>query len=184
MNGAVHVALVIGQFYGENHCESIRPAVPRPPPPPHLPVRKSVMPSLGLSWGAFRLLMAGTGTGAQAGDRGEALPAATSQRATGCGSQLAAHVPSAAAQDHRRRAPPTALPTIPWERGGPITGRPRGGGRRWSCFSHLPSAFSAQSPEQRQLPVLGMAIPALNYNYIHYVSNVTGWVIKLNLSGA
>lgn len=30
--------------------------------PTHLPVRKSVMPSLGLSWGALRLLMADAGT--------------------------------------------------------------------------------------------------------------------------
>lgn len=148
MNGAVHVALVIGQFYGENHCESIRPAVPRPPPPPpHLPVRKSVMPSLGLSWGAFRLLMAGTGTGAQARDRGEALPAATSQRATGCGSQLAEHAPSAAARDHRRRAPPTALPTIPWERGG--ANHRKAQRRREEAGLLLPSAFSFQRTKPR-----------------------------------
>lgn len=48
----------------ENRSESSR-AAPFPHKEPtertHLPVRKSVMPSLGLSWGALRLLMAGTG---------------------------------------------------------------------------------------------------------------------------
>lgn len=38
------------------------------------------MPSLGLSWGALRLLMAGTGTGAAGSDGTEAVPAVASRR--------------------------------------------------------------------------------------------------------
>lgn len=74
VNGAVDVALVVGQFCKRT---AVRAAGPRPFPPTeptertHLPVRKSVMPSLGLSWGALRLLMAGTGT-----ERPRELPAA------------------------------------------------------------------------------------------------------------
>lgn len=102
VDGPVHVALVVGQFCGRT---TVRAAGPRPfaPTEPtertHLPVRKSVMPSLGLSWGALRLLMAGTGTerprelraaivGGAAGSGVTARPVPVRERGRGCRGHL------------------------------------------------------------------------------------------------
>lgn len=63
VDGSAHVALVIRQLYGEKHSWNSRAeSQDAPSPRPPIPIRKSVMPWFRLSCGAFRLLIAGSGS--------------------------------------------------------------------------------------------------------------------------